>query len=65
MKKIKAIKNFKCNGVKKSPGQMLSQKDIDLIGEKQGQILLNEDMIMIEKEAPKKIGKKEPKKDKK
>lgn len=50
MKKMKVLKNFKCNGVRKLRDQFISQEEKDKIGEKEGQKLINEDFIQIEGE---------------
>ena len=66
--KIKVLKNFSCNGVRKKPGQYLSEKDIEVIGEKLGNKLLHDDFLLVteERKAPKKEEpKKEAKKEKK
>lgn len=46
---MKAIKNFKCNGVKKMAGQCLSKKEMDLIGDKMLEELQSNDLVMKEK----------------
>lgn len=46
--KVKVLKNFKCNGVKKSVGEYLSKDDRDKIGEKMGKDLLNKDFLIVE-----------------
>ena len=47
MKEVKALKNFKCNGVKKKAGQVLSEEEKDKIGDEMGEDLLNKDFIQI------------------
>ena len=50
MKKLKALKNFTCNGVRKKAGEFLSENDKEKIGEKLGQKLINDDFIRSESE---------------
>lgn len=57
---MKAVKNFKCNGVSKKAGELLSKADKDKIGEKMGKELLDNDFIMISSPAKEKV---EPKKE--
>ena len=45
MKEIKVLKNFSCNGLKKKVGQFLSEKDIQVIGEKFGKELRFKDFL--------------------
>lgn len=48
MSKIKVLKNFSCNGIKKKIGQFLSKEDKDIIGEKFGKELLHNDFLLPE-----------------
>lgn len=48
MKKYKALKNFKCNGVKKEKGQFLTDAEKDQIGPKFGKQLLHDDILQVE-----------------
>lgn len=50
MKEIKVLKNFSCNGLKKKVGQFLSEKDIQVIGEKFGKELRFKDFLQMESE---------------
>lgn len=50
MSKIKVLKNFSCNGVKKKIGQFLSKEDKDIIGENFGKELLHKDFLQMESE---------------
>ncbi len=68
MKKVKAIKNFSCNGVKKKAGEFLNKEEMQKMGEKHYKSHLDKDLIMVvseDKKEEKKQDKKESKKENK
>jgi hypothetical protein len=55
MKSYKAIKNFDCNKVVKSVGNPLSESDVEKIGPKFIEYLLEQDMIQLVSEPKKEV----------
>lgn len=45
--KIKVLKNFSCNGVKKMKGSFLTEEESKLIGDAQAKILLHNDFVSV------------------
>lgn len=42
---MKVLKNFSCNGVRKKAGEILSNKEKEIIGEKFGKKLIHDDFL--------------------
>lgn len=48
--KIKVLKNFSCNGVRKSVGQFLTEEEAEKIGEEFGNEFIKNDYLMVMEE---------------
>ena len=48
--KVKALKNFSCNGVRKKIGQFLSEEECEKIGDEFGEDLVKNDFLQIERD---------------